>query len=188
MQWGYGRLALNPNVELRSTCTAFLILLRLLGNVTVTLNPISVTVHTLEKDLSQFINGDLMQRSLASINLKQSSTQKELICCWLDGPLAIWATSGTLPPSLPSHSLFTNVGSYKELQHFIYFPEVVFFCCCQPDSDIVFVWLHVARQVVWLAAELRGWRRQDSPLVTSDLGCSLVMSCCLVPYRVFWVE
>lgn len=146
----------GPNVELLSTCTTVFYLqgiihisqssikttavfffffwrLWLLANVTVTLNTISMTVHTLESDLSQFINGDIMQRSLASINLKQSSTQRELICRWLHGPLAIWATSGTRPPSLPSRILSTNAWLYKEAAAFyffklflLFFPQLVF--------------------------------------------------------------
>lgn len=163
---------------------------RLHANVTVTLNTISMTVHTLENDLSQFINGDIMQRSLASINLKQSSTQRELIGCWLAGPLAIWATSGTRPPSLPSHILFTNAGLYKELPHLIFFmfyflQNDVFF----PVTASQFVTLCLSG-CVWLVKmfgslrsyRLKGGRRAGggSLVVTSDLGCSVLMSCCLV--------
>lgn len=61
-----------------------------------------------------------MQRSLASIKLKQSSTQRELICCWLDGPLAASTTSGTLPPSLPLHILFASALLFEELLYFIF--------------------------------------------------------------------
>lgn len=54
-----------------------------------------------------------MQRSLASIKPKQSSTQRELIGCWLRGPLAIWATPGTDPPSPPLHILSTGAGCMR---------------------------------------------------------------------------
>lgn len=97
----------------------------LLGNVTVTLNTISMTVHTLENDLSQFINGDIMQRSLASIKLKQSCTQ-EGASSLLARPAARHPSreSGRLPPTLPSHVLLTSMKSCCALFcHVFVFPE-----------------------------------------------------------------
>lgn len=113
-----------------------------------------------------------MQHSLASINLKQSSTQRELICCWLHRPLTIWAMSGTLLPSPPSHILHQSgvvpqafLSLHSLITLFGWLLSLPTIAATASFKHLVFL-LHNACQDVWLTVQLKGlkggedWQRQ----------------------------